>query len=310
MLAPTRTGRETLRTSVFPDHRLYYCPLAGRRRWGVSVKVAGRPIAGRRATGATVRDDRDKAASATGGRLTTPAGCVTDGEHTANRRRLPDGSWPTVVQAPGRPGRTPCPTPPRPSLRDRQSILPAGRVARGSRPATHVLRALSDADRRRVDACGLSQMLPGARPTSRDDGRPGINPGQASLTRQTRRNSRSGTSTTTPLTAVTTDFMKSLALALRRQESLRVLVRMGGCRMAPEGHREVTSRADSRNPGSHGRRRGARSTVVTARWPPSSVFPGRADCARALLGTAGACRTRTGSIRSSEELGWPTSSVT
>ncbi|TFV47491.1 gluconolaconase [Blastococcus sp. TF02A-35] len=81
--------------------RLYYCPLAGRRWYSVSVDALvdrGQPDD---AVAATVRDEGDKGCVSDGletddqGRL-----YVTDGEHDAIHRRSPDGSWETVVHDP------------------------------------------------------------------------------------------------------------------------------------------------------------------------------------------------------------------
>jgi sugar lactone lactonase YvrE len=81
--------------------RLYYCPLAGRRWYSVSVDALVDRGQGDDAVAATVRDEGDKGCVSDGletddqGRL-----YVTDGEHDAIHRRLPDGSWETVVHDP------------------------------------------------------------------------------------------------------------------------------------------------------------------------------------------------------------------
>jgi sugar lactone lactonase YvrE len=83
--------------------RLYYSCLASRRWWSVDVAalcdrdidLADGPVE------AAVRDEGDKGAAGDGmetdseGRL-----YVTDGEHDALHRRLPDGRWETVVHDP------------------------------------------------------------------------------------------------------------------------------------------------------------------------------------------------------------------
>jgi sugar lactone lactonase YvrE len=78
--------------------RLYYCPLASRRWWSVDVEALVDHAADDEAVAATVRDEGDKGCVSDGletddrGRL-----YVTDGEHDAIHRRLPDGAWETVV---------------------------------------------------------------------------------------------------------------------------------------------------------------------------------------------------------------------
>jgi sugar lactone lactonase YvrE len=81
--------------------RLYYCALSGRRLWSVSVDALVDRFLDDDAVAATVTDEGDKGAVGDGmetddqGRL-----YVTDGEHDAIHRRLPDGSWETVVHDP------------------------------------------------------------------------------------------------------------------------------------------------------------------------------------------------------------------
>jgi sugar lactone lactonase YvrE len=81
--------------------RLYYCPLAGRRWYSVSVDALADRGQDDGAVAATVRDEGDKGCVSDGletddeGRL-----YVTDGEHDAIHRRLPDGSWETVAHDP------------------------------------------------------------------------------------------------------------------------------------------------------------------------------------------------------------------
>jgi sugar lactone lactonase YvrE len=78
--------------------RLYYCPLAGRRLWSVSVDALVDRALDDDAVAATVRDEGDKGGAGDGmesddrGRI-----YVTDGEHNALRRRLANGEWETVV---------------------------------------------------------------------------------------------------------------------------------------------------------------------------------------------------------------------
>ena len=81
--------------------RLYYCPLAGRRWYSAWVDALADRGQDDDAVAATVRDEGDKGCVSDGletddqGRL-----YVTDGEHDAIHRRLPDGSWETVVHDP------------------------------------------------------------------------------------------------------------------------------------------------------------------------------------------------------------------
>ncbi|GAB3344698.1 L-dopachrome tautomerase-related protein [Modestobacter lapidis] len=81
--------------------RLYWCPMAGRRWYSVSVDALADRSTGDDAVVATVADEGDKGCVSDGletddqGRL-----YVTDGEHDAIHRRLPDGSWETVVSDP------------------------------------------------------------------------------------------------------------------------------------------------------------------------------------------------------------------
>jgi sugar lactone lactonase YvrE len=81
--------------------RLYYCCLASRRWWSVDVEALCDRDLDDGQVEATVRDEGDKGAAGDGmetdshGRL-----YVTDGEHDAVHRRLPDGSWETVAHDP------------------------------------------------------------------------------------------------------------------------------------------------------------------------------------------------------------------
>ncbi|TYP88451.1 L-dopachrome tautomerase-related protein [Blastococcus xanthinilyticus] len=81
--------------------RLFWCPMAGRRWYSVSVDALTDRSVDDDAVAATVVDEGDKGCVSDGletddqGRL-----YVTDGEHDAIHRRLPDGSWETVVHDP------------------------------------------------------------------------------------------------------------------------------------------------------------------------------------------------------------------
>jgi sugar lactone lactonase YvrE len=81
--------------------RLFWCPMAGRRWYSVSVDALTDRSVDDEAVAATVVDEGDKGCVSDGletddqGRL-----YVTDGEHNAIHRRLPDGSWETVVHDP------------------------------------------------------------------------------------------------------------------------------------------------------------------------------------------------------------------
>jgi sugar lactone lactonase YvrE len=95
--SPVRMGADGIAIAA-DGARLYYCPLASRRWWSVAVDALVDPAADDDAVAATVRDEGDKGCVSDGletddrGRL-----YVTDGEHDAIHRRLPDGSWETVV---------------------------------------------------------------------------------------------------------------------------------------------------------------------------------------------------------------------
>jgi sugar lactone lactonase YvrE len=81
--------------------RLFWCPMAGRRWYSVSVDALTDRSLDEEAVAATVVDEGDKGCVSDGletddqGRI-----YVTDGEHDAIHRRLPDGSWETVVHDP------------------------------------------------------------------------------------------------------------------------------------------------------------------------------------------------------------------
>lgn len=78
--------------------RLYYCPLASRRLLSVDTDALVDRQIDEQAVAATVVDEGDKGSAGDGmetdgdGRI-----YVTDGEHNAILRRVPDGSWETVV---------------------------------------------------------------------------------------------------------------------------------------------------------------------------------------------------------------------
>jgi sugar lactone lactonase YvrE len=78
--------------------RLYYCPLASRRWYSVATDALVDRSRSDDEVAATVVDEGDKGSAGDGmetddrGRL-----YITDGEHNAIHRRLPDGSWETVV---------------------------------------------------------------------------------------------------------------------------------------------------------------------------------------------------------------------
>jgi sugar lactone lactonase YvrE len=81
--------------------RLYYCPLASRRLYSVSVDALADRSVSDEDVAATVVDEGDKGASGDGlesddaGRI-----YLTDGEHNAITRKLPDGTVDTAVHDP------------------------------------------------------------------------------------------------------------------------------------------------------------------------------------------------------------------
>ncbi|SEK69941.1 Sugar lactone lactonase YvrE [Blastococcus sp. DSM 46786] len=97
---PVTMGADGIAIAADGD-RLYYCPLAGRRWYSVSVDALVDRSQDDDAVAATVRDEGDKGC-VSDGLETDDAGrlYVTDGEHDAIHRRLPDGSWETVVHDP------------------------------------------------------------------------------------------------------------------------------------------------------------------------------------------------------------------
>jgi sugar lactone lactonase YvrE len=94
---PVRMGSDGIAIAA-DGTRLYYCCLASRRWWSVSVDALLDRDLDDDGVAGTVVDEGDKGAVGDG--LETDAAgrlYVTDGEHNAIRRRLPDGSWETVV---------------------------------------------------------------------------------------------------------------------------------------------------------------------------------------------------------------------
>ncbi|MGY1744288.1 L-dopachrome tautomerase-related protein [Blastococcus sp. SYSU D00695] len=98
--SPIRMGADGIAISA-DGERLLYCPMAGRRWYSVAVDALVDRSADDDAVAATVRDEGDKGC-VSDGLETDDAGrlYVTDGEHDAIHRRLPDGRWETVVSDP------------------------------------------------------------------------------------------------------------------------------------------------------------------------------------------------------------------
>ncbi|WP_233495610.1 major royal jelly family protein [Geodermatophilus sp. TF02-6] len=98
--APVRMGADGVAIAA-DGSRLYYCCLASRRWWSVPVDALVDRDLDDDAVAATVTDEGDKG-SVGDGMETDDAGrlYVTDGEHDAVHRRLPDGTWQTVVHDP------------------------------------------------------------------------------------------------------------------------------------------------------------------------------------------------------------------
>jgi len=98
--SPIRMGADGIAIAA-DGSRLYWCPMAGRRWYSVSVDALTDRSVDDDAVAATVVDEGDKGCVSDGletddqGRL-----YVTDGEHDAIHRRLPDGQWETVVHDP------------------------------------------------------------------------------------------------------------------------------------------------------------------------------------------------------------------
>jgi sugar lactone lactonase YvrE len=97
---PVRMGADGIAISA-DGSRLFYCCLASRRWWSVSADALFDRGLDDDAVARTVVDEGDKG-SVGDGMETDAAGrlYVTDGEHNAVHRRLPDGTWETVVHDP------------------------------------------------------------------------------------------------------------------------------------------------------------------------------------------------------------------
>ena len=98
--SPVRMGADGIAISA-DGARLLFCPLAGRRWYSVDTEALWDRSVDDEAVAATVRDEGDKGC-VSDGLETDDAGrlYVTDGEHDAMHRRLPDGTWETVVSDP------------------------------------------------------------------------------------------------------------------------------------------------------------------------------------------------------------------
>ncbi len=98
--SPVTMGADGIAISADGD-RLHYCCLASRRWWSVATGALRDRDLSEQAVAETLRDEGDKG-SVGDGMETDDAGrfYVTDGEHDAIHRRLPDGSWETVVSDP------------------------------------------------------------------------------------------------------------------------------------------------------------------------------------------------------------------
>ncbi|WP_337061020.1 L-dopachrome tautomerase-related protein [Kineococcus sp. G2] len=97
---PVSMGADGIAISA-DGERLFYCPLASRRWYSVSTAALRDPSLDDEAVAATVVDEGDKG-SGSDGLETDDAGRVylTSYEHDAVLRRLPDGSFETVVHDP------------------------------------------------------------------------------------------------------------------------------------------------------------------------------------------------------------------
>jgi sugar lactone lactonase YvrE len=95
-VSPISFGSDGIAISA-DGERLFYCPLASRRLWSVSVDAL-MDRGSDDAAVASLVDEGDKG-SAGDGMETDEQGrvCVTAGERNSVDRRLPDGSWETVV---------------------------------------------------------------------------------------------------------------------------------------------------------------------------------------------------------------------
>jgi sugar lactone lactonase YvrE len=96
-VSPVTMGADGIAISA-DGARLFYCPLASRRWYSVATDALADRSVGDEEVAATVVDEGDKG-SVGDGLETDDAGrlYVTDGEHDAVHRRLPDGSWETVL---------------------------------------------------------------------------------------------------------------------------------------------------------------------------------------------------------------------
>ncbi|RCK70472.1 gluconolaconase [Desertihabitans brevis] len=96
-VSPVLMGSDGIALSA-DGRRLFYCPLAGRHWYSVDTDALADRTRRDADVAATVRDEGDKGCISDGletddqGRL-----YVTDGDHDAIHRRLPDGRWETVV---------------------------------------------------------------------------------------------------------------------------------------------------------------------------------------------------------------------
>jgi len=98
--SPVTMGSDDIAIAA-DGNRLYYCCLAGRRWWSVSVDALLDRERDDGTVAATVVNEGDKGAAGDG-METDAAGrlYVTDGEHNAVHRRLPDRAWETMVHDP------------------------------------------------------------------------------------------------------------------------------------------------------------------------------------------------------------------
>lgn len=97
---PVQMGADGIAISA-DGERLYYCPLASRRLYSISVDALVDRSLDEAAVTATVRDEGDKGSGADG-LETDDAGriYITAYEHNAILRRLPDGQFETVAHDP------------------------------------------------------------------------------------------------------------------------------------------------------------------------------------------------------------------
>ncbi|WNB87273.1 L-dopachrome tautomerase-related protein [Cellulomonas sp. ATA003] len=97
---PVAMGADGIAISA-DGERLYFCPLASRRWWSVSVDALADREADDATVAATLRDEGDKG-TGSDGLETDDAGrlYLTSYEHDAVLRRLPDGTYETVAHDP------------------------------------------------------------------------------------------------------------------------------------------------------------------------------------------------------------------